>query len=373
MKTWIEVSGQALRSNYQLLKQAVEPAHVLAVVKSNAYGHGLGLVAEALKDCADGFAVDRVEEGEALRAQGIHTPILVLGYTEPDLLQAAMKARLELTIASFEQLAQLHFTTQDQRPPVTIHLEVETGLYRQGIPLEELQPIAELLHRMSWVEVKGLFTHFANVEEDEAGEYPAEQLRRFGEAQRTLRVLKINPPLCHTACSAAALGFPSSRFEAVRAGIALYGLWSSELTKRQAQGFGLPHDALKPALTWKTVVAQSKFVRVGETVGYARSQTLTRDSRIAILPIGYYDGYPRSLSSQGMVVVKGVTCPIIGRICMNMCMVDVTDAPGEVTVGTEVTLIGSVIPAEKLYTLADTIHHDLFARLSSTIPRRLVD
>lgn len=373
MKTWIEISRQALRANYLALKQIVEPAQVLAVVKSDAYGHGLSIVGEALKDSADGFAVDRVEEGIALREAGTEVPILILGYTEPASLHVAIEARLELTIASFEQLEQLHFTTQEKRSPVTIHLEVETGLYRQGIPEEELNSVAELLQKMPWVIVKGLYTHFANVEEDETMSYPQEQLRRFEQVEKKLRSAGIQPTIRHTACSAAALGLPFSRFEAVRTGIALYGVWSSDLTKRQAQGLGISLERLQPVLTWKTIVAQVKTVAAGETIGYARSVRVQSPTRIAILPIGYYDGYTRLLSSKGVVLIKGIRCPILGRICMNMCMVDVTDVPGAIPVGTEVTLIGRGIEVEEVYTHAGTIHHDILARLSSTIPRRLVD
>jgi alanine racemase len=373
MKTWINVSRRALRSNYQVLKTAVAPAQVFAVVKSDAYGHGLKLVAEALKDLADGFAVDRVEEGILLRECGVEAPILVLGYTEPARLEYAIERGLELTIASFEQLQQLRFTTQEKKSPVTLHLEAETGLYRQGIPEEELRLVAECLQEMPWVTVKGLYTHFANVEEDETGAYPREQLARFDQVQSTLRSLGIVPPLRHTACSAAALGLPSSRFEAVRAGIALYGVWSSELTKRQAQGLGLPADALQPVLIWKTIVAQVKLVRKGETIGYARGALVEQDTRIAILPIGYYDGYTRLLSSKGVVLVNGVRCPVIGRICMNMCMVDVSAVATPIPLGTEVTLIGPGMEVEEVYTQAGTIHHDILARLSSSIPRQLVD
>lgn len=373
MKTWIEISRQALLSNYASLKRAVHPAQVLAVVKSDAYGHGLTLVGDALKDVADGFAVDRVEEGIELRRIGIQSPILVLGYTDQELLASALEDRLELTISSFEQLQQLHFTTQEKRLSTTVHLEVETGLYRQGIPQGELSSVIELLKRMPWIEVKGLYTHFANVEEDETSAYPLEQLRRFADIESELRSAGIQPRVRHTACSAAALGLPASRFEAVRAGIALYGIWSSDLTQRQAGALGIPSDALTPVLSWKTVVAQTKMVPAGETIGYARSASTTKPMRLAILPIGYYDGYTRLLSSKGAVEIKGVVCPIVGRICMNMCMVDITDVPGDVPTGSSVTLVGPTQPVEAVYEAAGTIHHDILARLSSTIPRRLVD
>ncbi len=373
MKTWIEVSGEALRSNYRALAKIVSPANVLAVVKSDAYGHGLSLVAEALKGLAEGFAVDRVEEGVKLRTTGVSQPIVILGYVPQGEIGQALEANLELTVASFEQLKQLHFTTQEKRSSCTIHLEVETGLYRQGIPETELSLVIELLKKSPWITVKGLCTHFANVEEDELKEYPHQQLRRFEVYEKVLRDHGIQSLQRHTACSAAALGLPESRFEAVRAGISLYGIWSSELTKQQAQQLGIQLTQLRPALVWKTVVAQVKSVPANETIGYARAYHTERETRIAVLPIGYYDGYTRLLSGKGRVVIHGQPCPVLGRICMNMCMVDITDVAEVVSVGTEVTLIGPGADVEDMYTRAGTIHHDLLARLSPTIPRRLVD
>lgn len=373
MKTWIELSGQVLRANYRALAKIVAPAKVLAVVKSDAYGHGLSLVAEALKNVAEGFAVDRVEEGTALRDLDIQQPIVVLGYVPPAQLLLALDARLELTVASFEQLQQLHFTTQERQIPCIIHLEVETGLYRQGIPEEELAAVAQLLHESPWMRVKGLYTHFANVEEDEVKAYPRLQLERFKECERRLQEAGIKPVQRHTACSAAALGLPESRFDAVRAGIALYGVWSSELTKEQAKELGIVASELHPALVWKTLISQVKNVKGGETVGYARAHAVTQDARLAVLPIGYYDGYTRLLSEKGRVVIHGQPCPIVGRICMNMCMIDVTDVQEPLQAGTEVTLIGPGAPVEDVYMCAGTIHHDIFARLSPSIPRRLVD
>ena len=375
MKTWIELSASALRENYQRIAEFVAPAQVMAVLKSDAYGHGLSQVGVILKDQVSTFAVDRVEEGIALRNVGVTGQILVLGYTETtEKISQAMEANLDLAISSFEQLEQLHFTTQDKgtTQPVHIHLEVETGLYRLGIPETDLGRVIELLQGQTRIQVRGLFTHFANVEEELDEGYPKEQQACFLHISERFKAASFSIPQRHMACSAAGLVFDASRFDCVRVGISLYGLWSSELVQEQVGT--LPETlTLQPALTWKTIVAQVKSVPAGATVGYARSERVDRPSRIAVLPIGYYDGYPRSLSSKGIVVIQGVRCRIIGKICMNMCMVDVTDVLEPITEGTEVTLIGPGIEAEELAALAGTIHYELVTRLASSIPRLVVD
>ncbi len=375
MKTWIELSASALRENYQRIAEFVAPAQVMAVLKSDAYGHGLLQVGAILKDQVSSSAVDRVEEGIALRNVGVTGQILVLGYTEnAEKITQAIEADLDLAISSFEQLEQLHFTTQDRgdAQPVYVHIEVETGLYRLGIPETDLVRVIELLKGQTRIQVRGLFTHFANVEEELDEGYPKEQHACFLRISEQFKAAGFSIPQRHMACSAAGLVFDASRFDCVRVGISLYGLWSSELVQEQVGT--LPKAlTLQPALTWKTIVAQVKSVPAGATVGYARSERVDRPSRIAVLPIGYYDGYPRSLSSKGIVVIQGVRCRIIGKICMNMCMVDVTDVLEPITEGTEVTLIGPGIEAEELAALAGTIHYELVTRLASSIPRLVVD
>lgn len=374
MKTWLELSASALRENYRQISNDIAPAKAMAVLKSNAYGHGLVEAGMILKDLAHSFAVDRVEEGSVLREAGIRQQILVLGYVEDRQgLRDAIDLQLDLAISSFEQLEQLHFTTQEQgaQGEIQIHLEVETGLYRLGLPESDLDRVIALLGSQSVIKVRGLFTHFASAEEDLDGGFAQTQQERFAVIREKMLLAGIKIEQSHMACSAAGLTFRASHYDVVRLGISLYGLWSSEQVRTAVQGSR--NLSLLPALVWKTVVAQVKSVAKDETVGYSRSERLTRDSRIAILPIGYYDCYPRSLSSRGIVVIHGQRCRIIGRICMNMCMVDVTHVIRPIVPGTEVTLIGSGIDAEELATLAGTIHYELVARLPSELPRLVVD
>lgn len=372
MKTWIELSASALRHNYQQVAALVAPAQVMAVLKADAYGHGLLQVAESLKDEAVLYGVDRIEEGIQLREVGVEAEIVVLGFSEATDLPQAKKYRLDLAISSLEALEQLHFTTQENGERLYIHLEVETGLYRLGIPPEDFpRTIAFLQAHSASIQVRGLFTHFANVEEELDGGFPVLQQQRFQSAVQTFTDAGIRPPQLHMACSAAGLVFGASHFNLVRLGISLYGLWSSELVEERSRTRTDVKIVLEPVLSWKTKIAQVKSVAANETVGYGKTQTLTRASKIAVLPIGYYDGYPRALSSVGNVLIRNTLCPIVGRICMNMCMVDVTDL-SQVVTGDEVTLIGSGIPAETVAALAGTLHYELIARLSASIPRRLV-
>jgi alanine racemase len=372
MKTWIELSASALRQNYREVARVVAPAEVMAVLKADAYGHGLLQVAEALKDEAALYGVDRIEEGIVLRQTGINSQILILGFTEAADVSRAKEYRLDLAVSSFEALQQLHFTTQKKGEKLNIHLEIETGLYRLGIPIEDIpRVIAFLEAHTDSINVQGLFTHFANVEEELDRGFPTVQEKRFQTAVEAFASEGIRPAQLHMACSAAGLVFGASRFNLVRLGISLYGLWSSDLVAERSRSRMDAKIALKPVLSWKTKIAQVKSVAAQETVGYGKTQTLTRASKIAILPIGYYDGYPRALSSVGKVLIHDTLCPIVGRICMNMCMVDVTDLP-QVELGDEVTLVGPGIEAETVAALAGTLHYELIARLSASIPRQLI-
>ncbi|MBP9762391.1 alanine racemase [Patescibacteria group bacterium] len=372
MKTWIELSAYALRHNYRQVANLVAPAQVMAVLKADAYGHGLLQVAEALKADAALYGVDRLEEGIQLRQAGFESQIVILGFTEANDVRRAREYRLDLAISSLEALEQLHFTTQEKGETLRIHLEIETGLYRLGIPPEDYpRTITFLQAHSDSIQVQGLFTHFANVEEELDKGFPVLQEQRFQSAVQTFTDAGIRPPQLHMACSAAGLVFGASHFNLVRLGISLYGLWSSELVEERSRTRTDVKIVLEPVLSWKTKIAQVKSVAANETVGYGKTQTLTRASKIAILPIGYYDGYPRALSSVGNVLIRNRLCPIVGRICMNMCMVDVTDVP-QATAGDEVTLIGLGIPAETVAALAGTLHYELIARLSASIPRRLV-
>ncbi|HUT79118.1 MAG TPA: alanine racemase, partial [Polyangia bacterium] len=254
--------------------------------------------------------------------------------------------------------------------PVRVHLKLETGTNRQGLRGRELAEAANVL-RGAGVEIEGAYTHFADIEDTTDHAFAQQQLARFEELLGVLAGLGARPPLAHTACSAAAILFPETRFQLVRVGIGLYGLWPSKETRVSAAERGRNRLGLKPVMTWKTRIAQIKDVPVGEYVGYGRTFRATRPTRVAVLPVGYADGYPRALSGAAHVLAGGVRAPVLGRICMNMTMVDVTDVIA--VAGDEVVLLGrqgdEVIAAEDLARIAGTINYEIVTRAAPGAPR----
>ena len=367
------MSAENLRHNAALLKRLL-PADTrfLAVVKANAYGHGLLEVARLLEGRADLFGVHSAMEAETLLKAGIDTPILVMGPVFPHQFRFLNPARVHLTVTSRETLEYL----REGGFSYPLHLKVETGTNRQGVPEAEVPEALKAIRRYG-LPLVGLSTHFANIEDTTDHSYAQRQMERF-EALRKAVEGEAGPlQYLHMACSAAILLFPASYGTLVRAGISLYGYWPSRETKLSwIQKHGSEEEvALKPVLTWKTVVSQIKAVPKGAYIGYGCTYRVTRDSRIAILPVGYFDGYDRKLSNRGMVLIRGQRAPVAGRVCMNLLMVDVTDIP-EAKAGDEVTLIGrdgdEEVSADTLAEMAGTINYEILARLGAHIPRLVV-
>lgn len=372
-KTWVEVSRAALRANAAALKSAIgKKVRLMAVVKSNAYGHGIAETVRALDGASvDWFGVDAVREADIVRA---HTdrPVLLLGYTRKGELADAVGKGYSLTVYDPETVAALARMATARRP-AKIHLKLETGTSRQGILPEALPAFLTALKRAKHVVVEGASTHYANIEDTTDSGYAMGQLERFQESLAQLARKGVKPSITHSACSAAALLFPQTHFGMVRAGIALYGLWPSKETRVSAKGSGRDL-ALKPALTWKTIIAQVKALPAGTPVSYGLTERLARDSRVAVIPVGYWDGFDRKLSSVGRVLVRGRRAKVLGRVCMNMCVVDVTDVPG-VRAEDEVVLIGrqgkDAVAAEDVAGAVGTINYEVVTRINPLLPRLL--
>ncbi len=372
-KTWVEISASRLIRNFREIRHLVAPSSVMAVIKANAYGHGMGLTARVLAREADWFGVDHVDEALALRGQGIHKPILVLGHTLKTRVRDAVKHDVSF-VAYDPETVRAAAEAATKKHPARVHLKIETGLYRQGATIEEALSLARAIRRAPHMVLEGASTHFANIEDTRDNAYAMKQLSRFNAALTALKKIGADPTWKHTACSAAAMLYPETRFNLARAGIAMYGLWPSQTTLVSARSRGL-HLSLQPVLTWKTVVAQVKRVSRGEPVSYGLTERVKRDSVIAILPVGYWDGYDRGLSRQGEALVRGRRCRIIGRVCMNMCAVDITDAP-RVHTEDEVVLLGQQgkeeITAEEIAERIGTIHYEIVARINPLLKRKLV-
>jgi alanine racemase len=375
MKTWVEISRKALSYNLEQFRKLVgNGVKIMGVVKANAYGHCLVEVAAAIADKVDWFGVDSLAEALKLREIGVKKPILILGYTELADLREAVKNNISLTVynrETIERLGKIQVKNPNFNPKV--HIKVETGTSRQGVSKKEILDFVKFIKTFSSIEIQGLSTHYANIEDTTDSSFAMEQLSVFSRVAAILKKEKegVADPLRHTACSAATILFPETHFDMVRLGISMYGLWSSKETKAVAKNKNIDFN-LKPALAWKTIVAQIKEVKSGTSIGYGLTERVSRDSKIAILPVGYYDGYDRKLSSVGNVLICGKRCKVLGRVCMNMIIVDVTDVE-KIEFEDEVVLLGrqgrEEITADDLAGKIGTINYEVVTRINPLIKR----
>jgi alanine racemase len=375
-RTWIEVSERALANNIQSLRALLEEgAKFCAVVKGNAYGHGLKEVASiADRQGVDAFAVDHINDALILRDIYPSAQIIVLGYTMFDRYKEAIQQDIELVLYDKEGINHAQSVGSDLAKPLKIHLKLETGTSRQGVLEADLIDIARLLQRSTHVQVVGCSTHYANIEDTSNPEYAGVQFNRFQEMQQVLRDHDIHPQWIHSACSAAILLYPQTHQTLVRAGISMYGHWSSNVVQTTLRQNNISCDLI-PAMTWKTRIAQVKSLAMGTPVSYGLTEVMKRSGRVAVIPVGYWDGYDRALSSVGQVLIHGYRCKVIGRVCMNMMMVDVSEVPNPQKED-EVVLLGvdgrQKITAEELAEHAQTISYEIITRINPSLPRVIV-
>ena len=360
----IEVDQSRLTENMRVFRRLVgADSRLMAVVKADAYGHGLFLAARAfLAGGADVLGVHSLDEALALRRGGFSDPVLILGPVlgEEALLAATVGA--EITVASRAAAEELARVAPELDRTLPMHLKVETGVNRQGVTEEELDAVLELLEAAPQARLVGLSSHFADIEDTTDHSFAQQQMSRFEGYQDRL-VARGHERICrHMTCSAATLLWDQSHWDMARVGISAYGLWPSRETLVSVRQKNRPEVRLQPALTWKVRVSQVRSVPAGQTVGYGRTWKAMADSRIAVLPVGYSDGWPRALSGRAHVLLHGKRAPLVGRICMNLCMVDVTHIP-EVTAGDEAVLLGrqgeEEITAEQLAEHLGTISYEV--------------
>jgi alanine racemase len=371
---WVELDSKAPDHNVKELRKNVRKEVLFcAVVKSNAYGHGVAQILKLLPS-ADWFAVNSLEEGIELRELGVKKPVLLLGHVPLARLKEAARAHLRLTVYNRETLTALSRLNGGE-DPVPIHLNVETGTGRQGVPMEDLPSFVRHIQNTKNAVLEGVSTHFANIEDTLNHEYAEQQLTAFGEALSIIEKNVEKPRIVHTACTAAAILFPKTHFNMLRAGIGIYGLWPSRETYLSTLMGQLPVPDLMPVLSWKTRIAQIKTVKEGSYIGYGCTYKTTRETRLGVLPVGYADGYDRKMGNTAYVLVKGRRAPVIGRVCMNLCMIDVTDIPG-VKLEDEVVLLGKsgpeAITAETMAGWASTINYEIVTRINPSLERRVV-
>jgi alanine racemase len=361
---WLEIDLAALTDNYKTIKSLIpENTKIAAVVKADAYGHGAVKVAKKLSYLGvDYFCVASPDEGLELRQQGIKKPILVLGEILPEQYSDIIKANLIQAAASIETLIGLNKIASKAKTKIKIQLKIDTGMGRIGFLPAELTPsFFDKLKNFKSLEINGIFSHLARADESNK-QFTLQQKQIFEAVITNFKQHKFNIDCCHIANSAAILDLPDFSFDLVRPGIILYGLLpSAEITNK------IP---LKSVLNFKTKIVQLRTLPANSSISYGGTYQTKTAEQVAVLPIGYKDGYPRLLSNRGYVLINGQRAPIRGRICMGQTIVSV-DKIAEVKVGDEVVLLGkqkdNKITAAELAELTDTINYEIVCNLSSRL------
>lgn len=360
-RTWVEVDLGRLKANLEAIRGTIGQETKLAfVVKADAYGHGLVPVGRAaLRSEADALAVATVQEGIALRDAGVDAPILVMSPILPVEAEQAVFYRLEVFLESVEMARHLSEAAERQQREARIHLKVDTGLHRFGCQPHEAVAVLKQITTLPGIAVAGVGQHFADSAQDLAG--TEAQMRTFFGVVQAITDAGLPTGQIHLANSAAATRIAESRQSLVRVGIFAYGI----------DPFGLRSGDIEPVMTWNARVTSIRHLPAGERLSYSGTYTTRRPSCIATLGVGYGDGYPRSLSNRGDVLLNGTRCPVVGLVCMDQLLIDATDT--DVNLGDTAELLGRTIGADHIAALCDTNAHEIVTRIMSRVPRRYID
>ena len=361
--TWVEVDLPQLGRNLDLIKARVAPSKVMAVVKANAYGHGLAEAACYLASRADYIGVAVLEEGILLRRKGVVTPILVLGGIWGDQIPQYISHDLTLTASSVGRLDQIAAAARALGRTARVHLKIDTGMERIGVHYYSASTLQNAALRCGpWIEVEGIYSHFANADAADLS-HARLQLERFHDVLSFYEKRSLPAPLRHMANSAAILQLPESRLDMVRPGILMYGVLP-------AIGLVCP-TGIEPALAWKSRVVYFKVVRPGHPVSYGSTWRSDHPVRLVTIPVGYGDGYFRALSNKAAVLIRGRRYPQVGAVCMDQIMVDIEN--DSAYNGDETTLIGADgserITVEDLAAWAGTIPYEILTAINTRVPR----
>jgi alanine racemase len=383
-KTWVNINTEALKNNFNNLAVLVDSARIesdadagsggvsevdvrtgvkkMSVVKSNAYGHGMIECAQVLANAGTDFlAVDAIEEALEIREAGIETPILVLGWTPTYSYNEAAIKNISITISTryfLEKTAEI-LNTENK---LKIHIKADTGLHRQGFQLGEIDGVLESVQSNDNIEVEGLYTHLAGAEDPSLKSYTDKQISEYNEWISAFEDAGLKT-IRHAGASAIALNDPEIFFDMVRFGISLYGLWPSP----EIQNLAGDKITLEPVLKWESKITEIKEISAGEPVGYDCTEKVSVDSRIAVVPIGYWHGFPRAGSRENFVSVGGQKAKVLGNVSMDMIVIDVTGIICNVEDSVEI--IGDNISAEEMAKNCDTINYEIVTRINQDIPR----
>ena len=363
--TIAEIDLEALMHNYRTLRQLLAPSvKVLAVVKADAYGHGAVPVSRRLEELGvDFLGVATVQEGVEIRQAGVQSPIIILSGVYPEEMGDVLHYELTPMLFRLETAEILSAEAKKIEKTIPVHLKVDTGMGRIGVHYQDVTGFVTTLRNYENLKIEGVASHFATADEEDAS-FVEEQLQRFSWSVEQLGKIGVTPTYCHVANSAALFRQPAAHFNVVRPGIMLYGSYPSPLFREKI--------SLRAVMSWKSRVADLKSVPAGFPISYGRTYVADRASRIAAIPVGYADGYSRLLSNRGEVLIKGRRAAVVGRVCMDWTMVDVTQIP-DVGVGDEVVLLGrqmdEAITAEELSERIGTIPYEVLCSVGKRVPR----
>jgi alanine racemase len=372
------VTAQINLSNYahniaEIKKLLAPHIKIMSVIKANAYGHGaIGIAKHAQQLGVDYLGVICLYEAKELRTAGITMPILILNYIDPDAALEAVNLDVSVTVIDADVVAALSEYAQKTGKKPKIHVKVDTGMHRSGVVMEKAVELIEKVADDGHLELEGIFTHFATADDTDLS-FARQQLDTFTKLIESLKEKDINPPLIHAANSAATIQLPESHFTMVRPGVLTYGLHPYGLNDPVA--FKVPFEP-KPVMRLTTQVISHKTIQAGESVGYGRGFIADRKTKVALIPIGYADGFRRAPQNFGEILVKGQRAPLLGRVSMDQSSIDVTNIP-DVKVGDEVVIIGSqgseTISAEDVAAKLGTINYEVMCGLAARVTRVYVD
>ncbi len=366
--TWAEIDLGALAANFHVVKERVGPdVSVMAVVKANAYGHGaVGCARRLAQEGADWFGVALPEEGIELRDAGITQPILCLAGFWEGQAAACLQHNLIPSVYRRDMLEAIDLAARERGKVADVHVKIDTGMGRLGVRFDEVSDFVEALSRFKSIRVDGLMTHFAAADEPSCGSLTRDQSQRFEQAVAAFLAHGYQPTYRHLANSAAIFGQPNARGNMVRPGGVLYGLWRDVLAPADRQ------QDLKAVMSLHSRITLLKWVPAGETVGYGCTFEASSKTLVAAVPLGYHDGYMRALSNRGHAIIRGVATTVIGRISMDLTLIDVTSVPG-VELDDEVILMGSdvgvSITAEEIARIAGTLSYEVTCGVGERVPR----
>lgn len=361
--TKVEVNLDKLRQNFEAIKDYVSPAKVNIVLKANAYGHGLVRVAQLLEDIgADYLSVAVVEEGILLRKSGIKIPILVLGGVWGNQVPLFIKYDLAITASSVEKVKQIDETAERMKKKAKVHIKIDTGMERIGVHYYNSHKFLESVYKHKNISVEGIYSHFANADSTDLT-HTKLQLERFHEALRFFEKQSIKTPIRHIANSGAILQMPETCLDMVRPGILFYGVYPSKKLPKPIK--------VNPTLTWKSLVVYFKVIKPDHPVGYGLKWQSQKNVRAVTVPVGYGDGYLRSMSHKAEVIIRGKKYPVVGTISMDQIVVNIGDDSAYNS--DEVILLGSdnqqSITAEDLAEFAGTIPYEILTNINTRVPR----